>query len=392
MSKLKNKTFLGAVSVLALTLSSQASADLMGSFIDNSNVQSYISAGNGDGSQTPGDAVDNLIDANNSSSRFTGVVSLNPIKNGSSYICTGTAISRYHILTAAHCVDTDGAGTVISDPNDMNVFFNASSTHSDEQWGVQNITMHPDYDGFNICPDGSGGCLGDDIAIIRLSQPIPDDVEVYDFYNQQVRDTVNSTDFFGTPTDGDIFTMVGYGTRGDGHNGYTEGPDFFEKLAGANIVDTFAFDDEGSGSAEVWYADFDGNYTDVDGTLVDENGDLLGNPGDVYAFDYLCDNDGICSSWLPEGVENNIGGGDSGGPSFVYDAINDKYLLAGINTFGAPVSPTGKAGAYGDLFGGILTNAYSNWISQNSQVPGPATIVLFGLALAGLVSTRRKLK
>jgi hypothetical protein len=397
MSKLNNKKLLGAVSVLTLALSGQVNANLIESSINNSNAQALISAGNGDGSQTPGDAVDNLIDANNLNSRFTGVVSLNPIVGGSSFICTGTAISRYHILTAAHCVDSDGTGKVIdvNDPStgdDMNVIFNHSGNAADIHWGVKNIVIHPDYDGFNICPNGSGGCLNDDIAIVTLDHAIPDDVEIYDLYNQQVWDTVNNTNYYNTPTNGDIFTMVGYGTRGDGHNGYTEGPDFTEKLVGANIVDAFDFDDEASAGPEVWYADFDGNYTDVDGTLTDGNGVLLGAPGDVYAFDFLCDNYGICSSWLPDGIENNIGGGDSGGPSFVYDSINDKYLLAGINTFGAPSSPTGKAGAFGDLFGGILVNPYTSWIAQNTKVPTPATLALFGLALFGLASTRRKVK
>ena len=50
---------------------------------------------------------------------FTGVVSIEIFRDGGYYICTGSAISPRHIITAAHCIERDdgsimdlSAGTV----------------------------------------------------------------------------------------------------------------------------------------------------------------------------------------------------------------------------------------------------------------------------------------
>ena len=351
----------------------QANADMLEApFAGTADVQAYISAGNGDNSMSQDDALAGRRDDNVLSSRFTGVVSINPVINGSSFICTGTVISPRHILTAAHCVDENDQGKAMDLTNPDNalaVVFNHDGDYS-EITGARNVVIHEDYNGFNVCPDGSRGCVNDDIAIIELNNEIPAGVEIYDLYSPQVWDT-NNLAAAGIGGNGDQFHMVGYGTRGDGYSGYFSGPRFNEKLTGGNIVDFIGFDDEVGNTAEIWYADFDGTRTE-NGVSTD--------------YDLLCTDYGVCSDWLAEDVETNIGGGDSGGPSFIYDAVNDKYLLAATNTFGIPTSPIAD-GAFGHLMGGILLNPYHQWIA--TQIPTPATLALFGLALGGLAARRK---
>lgn len=355
----------------------------------------YISAGNGAGLFTPEDWAALLAertDPNVPSSRFTGVVAINPVIEGVGYICTGTAISSRHILTAAHCVDSDGAGNVmdLNDPDSrIGVAFNNDGAYYESGnigWASE-VVIHPDYDGFGVCSDGTSGCVGDDVAIITLNKAIPEGVEIYDLY----MDSVVATDEFGN--DGDIFNLVGYGTRGDGYWGYysqyddldVDGdqgelgyPTFDEKLTGQNIVDlVFGNDEEDfGGAAEIWYADFDGYDAGYD-----------------MEIDSLCFYGYACSSSLDESLETNIGGGDSGGPSFIYDALNDKYWLAAINTFGVYWA-FGAPGAFGDLLGGILLESYNTWIEEYlvysfSKVSAPSALLIMGLALAGLGVRRR---
>lgn len=251
----------------------------------------------------------NLVDANTSSSAFSGVVSLN-IRfdiggaNYASYICSGALLDDWHVMTAGHCIDSNDNGLVIDLTGNNDVRGRSSiRTALPMPWFLlRRPSCNPDYDGFDNCPGGGTGCLNDDIAIIRLGQAAPTSAARYSIWG-------------GALTEGQEITMVGYGLSGDGRNEDTVNPSFTTKRVSSNVTDLFDLDDEqgfAAGAAEVWYADFDG--TDYRNQFQD-------------TFCQI----GLACTAHPGANEGAIGGGDSGGPSFV--KIGDQYFLAGNNTF-----------------------------------------------------------
>lgn len=303
----------------------------------------------GDPGGTPPVTLGDKEDPNVPTSFAAGVVSVftdEPPAGGSGFISTGTVISPYHILTAGHSVDGDNDGVVDVLVGSSSVVFNNTGTPITR--GITAIDLHPNYTGFN------NPSINDDLAILTLDSPIPVGVPIYSL----------STAPFTTATS---IVMVGYGTTGDGVNGFTGSADFFVKHFGQNIASTFITDDEGSGSREVWLMDFDGpdNTTDTLG-----DGLTLGN---VF--------------------ETTIGPGDSGGPSFIWnddgDGIPeaDEMTLFGTNTFGLgggsiPVSPL-----FGSQAGGMIVSTYEPWIQ--SIIPEPASASLLAVALM-LIKRRPK--
>jgi hypothetical protein len=305
------------------------------------------------------------IDSNVASSPFSGVVSINIRYDGQSFICSGALVGKRQVVSAGHCVDTDGNGTVvdINKPgSDVRVIFNSARTQ-EAVITASKVSMNPDYKGFGNCPVGVNSfCVNDDISVITLSQDAPASAKIY---------KVSATPL----SEGAHIIMAGYGTTGNGTDGYTAGPSFLTKRTGENYVDLFDLDDEqgfNGGKEEVYYADFDGAGKDL-----------------------FCQTFGVCTPVLPNNKESSIGGGDSGGPSFVMQ--NGELVLVANNTFSGTWNDGDVAGTFGTYFGGIVLSSYTDYLRTATDgnitfVPEPGSLALLALGGAMLGGLRRRRK
>lgn len=301
------------------------------------------------------------VDANTPASAFSGVVSINIRYDGQSFICSGALVGKRQVISAGHCVDTDGNGTVVDlnkPGTDVRVVFNSNGNVNALVYASA-VSMNSDYKGFGHCPVGVNSfCVNDDIAVITLKNDAPASAKIY----KVATNPLNA---------GTRIMMAGYGTSGDGVNGYYVSPSFTTKRVGENYVDLFDQDDEQgfTGRNEVYYSDFDGNGQDT-----------------------FCSFYGACSPILPNNRESGIGGGDSGGPSFVN--MYGELVLVANNTFSGRFSGQ-VAGTFGTYFGGIILGGYADYLQEATGgnitfVPEPGSFALFGLGAAALLGARRR--
>lgn len=339
---------------LAACMLMAAAAPAVASVITNGNFVPLINAG------APPDTPGAHIDPNVPGSRFSGVVSINIRFGGESYICSGALVGRRQVVSAGHCVDVAGNGTVIdinAPGNDVRVVFNDGVANS--VITATRVSINPAYQGFGVCPPGvQSFCLNDDLSVITLGADAPATAKIY-------KVAVNPL------AAGTLITMAGYGTSGDGINGYYIAPEFRVKRTGENYVDLFDGDDEQgfAGQREVWYADFDG-----------------------AGQDSFCDFFGACSPQLPNNRESMIGGGDSGGPSFI-NRYGEMMIVAN-NTFGGWFEGQ-QPGTFGTYFGGLVLGSYADYLVDATDgditlVPEPAGVAVFGLGLVALLLARRR--
>jgi hypothetical protein len=274
----------------------------------------------GDPTGLDADTTDLRIDPNTTTSPFAGVGSLQINASRGTYLCTATPIDSTHILTAGHCVDLNNDGK--SDRRDgiksitfnLNYGGNLTSQILAKSWDV-----NPNFTGFNH------PSINDDLTVVTLRVPLPTGVPVY---------ALPTSDLAA----GTTLTMVGYGRSGDGVNGYTTNASWTVKRTGENNADAFyTQDDAGQPAAnEVFRFDFDGPTGN--GSM---GGPSLGNR-----------------------IETTLGGGDSGGPSFVLTGADasaaSSYTLVGVNTF----TQGTNAPKFGSLGGGINLFPYVSWINS----------------------------
>jgi len=291
----------------------------------------------------PADAlVGGTIDPNASTSEWAGVVSITKTGGG---VYSGALLDPYHVLTAAHVA----AGSA-SQPGNLTINVNVGGDRS-QQIVASQVFVHPDYTKGNLNAANDGQfAWNDDIAVIRLSSPVDGNVP-----NYQLLTT--------TPGLGSVFTMVTYGSYGDGLSPtLINGPDAAVKRIGGNRIGAlYPADDEGSGAP---------NYSEV------------------FAFSFSAPGS---SDQLAN--EAGYAGGDSGSPIFVY--TDGAWHIAGVGAFaGTPANFPGNSNQFGAIGGGMLIAPYASWIQAQmaAPVPEPRTyaLMLAGLGLAAVAARYRR--
>jgi hypothetical protein len=203
----------------------------------------------------------------------SGFAAVGLVGDRSDDFCSGTLIGDRWVLTAGHCAEGVGAT--------QGRFTVGGNTYSTSQ-----VYVHPQYNANRIGEDSAN-----DIALYQLSQPVTG------IQPMQI--------FRGTPTVGQLLTLVGFGAGGTGNGGHNG--DFGTKRVGTTPIDG------------------------VTPKLI------------TWRFD--------------NNSESNTAPGDSGGPAFVQ--VGGIYYVAGVTSGGS----RNDAGI-GDNSFDTRVDAYASWIDS----------------------------
>lgn len=254
------------------------------------------------------------IDPNTVDSPWAGVGSVT-VRNGGVY--SGALIGRRHVLTAAHAV----AG--VRNPRaDISFNLNYGGTLS-HHFRARAIHILPAFQGARPGPDG---IWFGDMAIIELSEDVPEGVPVYPLYGQPS---------LGLPRDSTL-TLVGYGAHGDGFGELAADGNPGVKHVGQNRLDVL-IGRKDSRVPEVFMFGFDAPAAE--------------------AFKPAP------AAGRPLAAEAGFAGGDSGSPVFILH--DNVWKILGIATFnaGTPRS-SGNNVKFGAIEGGTFVAPHTDWIES----------------------------
>lgn len=255
-----------------------------------------------------------------SPSYYDGVARLVIEGSSGTWGCSGALVSSVHILTTAHCL-TDASGNL--DVISLAAYFPTAGVYFGASYSV-----HPYWDGDVL--------NGYDVGLVRLS----------------ASPGLNPYPILTTPV-ADVVTLAGYGTSGNGSQGWTLG--WGTLRAGTN-----------------WF-----------------EGAVWAIPGEPYAFDFddgTAARDTLCLILMdPQFCETytafevHPGLGDSGGPTFWNGSIVSIHSF--IATFGSQWGDLDDElnGTFGELAGDTRVDVYSDWILSQIPEPGSALLVVSGL-------------
>ncbi|MFN7645000.1 MAG: trypsin-like serine protease [Burkholderiales bacterium] len=240
------------------------------------------------------------VDPNLPDSRWAGVVC---VRNAGG-VYSGALVHRRLVLTAAHVAGGPVSGITVQ--------LNAGEPRL---FGVARTHVHPGWKGF------TKPFAFDDVALLELEGPAPDNVPVY-------------APYFGPMPQGTPLTFVGYGASGHGDRPPSIGAEASVKRVGANRVDRVVSRPELPEVPAIFLYDFDGP---------DPASNAIGGLS------------------LGNGEETSAAGGDSGAPAFERSTETPRIagVLGFVADFNKPGTPHSTFGASG---GGALLSGVQEWL------------------------------
>jgi hypothetical protein len=224
---------------------------------------------------------------------------------------SGVAVSRRYVLSAAHVLGGQAPGNTR--------FVLPGGGPQGLEFEVEAVELFPG----TVFPY-------DDLALMRLKQPLPDTVILLPIYPGMVEP-------------GQRIVLVGAGASGNGDSGPATGAERNVLRIGGNVLDRVATRVDGSGRTSSFFEyDFDGP----------EGNGPLGGPT------------------IGNGEETVAAGGDSGGP--VFASISGQFWLIGISTFVRPAHHAqGTAVGFGAVGGGLLLSypPFGRWLEEHLREP-----------------------
>jgi secreted trypsin-like serine protease len=226
------------------------------------------------------------------------------------HFCGGSLIADTWVLTAGHCVTSEGE---IIDPKSINVYLGSTNFKDGDRIAVKSLYRHPQY---NV------DFTDNDVALLKLERAPRKEVKVAKI------NLVDSTKDAALETPGTDLTIVGWGTTEKGSLSknlrYTSVKMVDRNECNTNILKNRAenLDDSLSGIVR--------SFRISDDKLKDIRAAILNSAGQLVSENMICAGDPN----PPPGAEfvHDTCQGDSGGP--LVAKIGDKPIQVGIVSWG----------------------------------------------------------